>query len=1541
MATFQDGSGTVVLSGVRDGTADDTAATRGYVNGITPGSLTIHNWPGSFQSNFDVAVGSHWSRTVAGQLVVWTFVGHSDTTITSSNFSDYIPQANESYWTEFGAEGAANEYPDTFVELFYARTGTIWMGSDAHLYLATDDHVIHDTSTRNSNDPATTTTGWKRQDNNLPAAPASNSTSTQNYELQVSATGNTTSWVAATGGGGGGLNAVISDNTLRGNGASQSTALSVSRLQTWNTETAYVLGDMVVDNFDYQIYKADVANIPALQIVTLPTVQRVSFGTATGFTELRYLVEFVGTNPTLDPAQTYDFSIGNPGAAINVNFTILGSDISTTDLTGFWVISPTAPSYSVISGATPTVRTSQPLTNISISLGTAVANPRPGLDRARWVEVSNTDVDFEARYSPARGEALRWNEGTTEFVGAVEDIFFEDVLAANSTVVRGSDNVVRYTITGVLPAIVTALVAADRIVFTSARLPIRTFGTVTAGATPDSAVLVGTCIQGDGAEDSDAATVGDGILARGPQTFRGSFAAVSIIPESNSPVNLIEDFHSVADTTARMALTTSDVKFGDVVFQQDDQTEWQVTHAQTAVANFVNFSWSVSTTGTGARELAVHFSDLASMPTQASIYTLRSGADSWSFLGSRVTTRTASNNTIEWRIPDASIGGSANRDGLLRTGVFTTSSNALDFTQVGVNLNSVDDIRNQWPGSFTEDFTVTQGEFWVRDARVFTCISTRNINSGNHALFGPGANSVVWSELTNEHVIRTWPASYNNSEQFILRRGEIYQVDTDQVYISIIVDSLGNGIASNAVAIDSSTDFDTFNPTGSNSATFWRRFDGAGGSGGGTSNAAIINTSGVASLAAGITGEEIRDLIGALDPTDFTLHRNDEDLILTIDGSTTFTVDLNDVRQGPTLPARAHNNEVFWLNAPSGGRHAGLYRYDATISFWFPADAAFNDVVADTLTVDTRLQVPSHGNDLSVVDPNDAASIGDLLQEGRDIRNSLGPDVTVHGDLEEQPDTAAVYVQSIELDGSFSNETVGTFRHARQVPVQNNYPTLPTANANRTALVLAGFPDAPLRGRVGLHGTSRIDQYMPTANNGRIGGTIPLERALNGGDDYQPNEDFVAAGGFVDGVNDPVIRNPNAKFLLGQDNAQLINHDPATGNFTTPTDGILIGMTFEPHQLLLDHTGLYPLWTMDFQSRSITDSRNVGIFMEETPGTTGTPVGDALDALWNQGPGGNQPAGSFLDIRFGGQITPSNSQQVEYTLTLRDSTTYTFPAVMYDSNGDLVGEITTRTFNGNFFWRIPRALITSSTGTLPTQGRLTGIALNRGDPGEYHMRLKLGTNNDSLLRDDIGTLLFTENSQYSIISHLHVDSNNRLAVNAFIYEWNLGTSQWQVIGDNLRTSTGVTGFNVTVLSDSEAIDVINPTIRIGLAEYQNNSSLFINNLTMSKIFIAKAEAAFTANNALAIVNDATPFKGLAISNSTDGFEFTRLNHVDIPYSAYDPVAGTILPTANWLLPDTSTTDPVGFRTALGSTNWVPVSEAMSTDGSITRICYAA
>ena len=760
-------------------------------------------------------------------------------------------------------------------------------------------------------------------------------------------------------------------------------------------------------------------------------------------------------------------------------------------------------------------------------------------------------------------------------------------------------------------------------------------------------------------------------------------------------------------------------------------------------------------------------------------------------------------------------------------------------------------------------------------------------------------------------MIKDWPTAFDANDRFVIRDHEIYQLSTGQLYLRI------GGLQD----VQTSAVFTTNIPSDTNS--LWRRIDGAG-SGGGGGNAAIVDTAGTPTLAMNITAEEIRNLIGAgtLNETDFRLHRDNENLILNL-GNTTFTVDMQDIRQGPTLPVTAHNNEVFWLERTL--RVAEWQDCTATmldISVWFPADAVFDNANIDTLTVDARLQIPSHG-DLSLADANDAVSVGDLRAEAQAIRNSISPDVTVHGDLEEEDGTAYVYKQSIELTGAVAN-TEGTFRHARQVPLQNNYPTLPTADATRTALVLAGFPDAPLRGRQGSTGTHRMDQYQPTANAGRIGGTVPLERATSGTAGFQLDEDFVETGGFVDNPSDPRIDTPNARFLLGQDNGALINHDPAAGTFTTPTDGILVGMVFQPQRISADHTGKYPLWTMNFQAQSVSDSRNVGVFLEETPDPGTVPVLNPTDAEWLEN-------GEFFDIRWAsGDPTPSESEQVIYTLTFSDSTTYTFAGNDNDGN-----HITTRSNFGGFFWRVPRDLITFSGGDTPDSGFFTGLALRRSTPGEYNMRIRLGTNSDALLRDDDGLLLFTDGDEYAIISHLHITSNNRLALNAYVYRWDVVSQSWtQFVG--LRPAESVTGFNVSVLNTRESIDVLNPEIRIGLFEYQNNATSYNNNLAMSKIFIAKLEAAgFNAANALAIINDSTPFNGLAQSNATSGFEFTRLDYVDIPYTSYDSAAGTFLPTADWLLPDTSVSDPSGFRTALGSSGlWRPVSEAVQSDGDI-------
>ena len=789
------------------------------------------------------------------------------------------------------------------------------------------------------------------------------------------------------------------------------------------------------------------------------------------------------------------------------------------------------------------------------------------------------------------------------------------------------------------------------------------------------------------------------------------------------------------------------------------------------------------------------------------------------------------------------------------------------------------DLRVQdWPTQFASDFELNIGSLWTRTLGSnefvwqFVGHSDVTVTTSNFADYIPTASSPHWTELGSEGAANEYPSTF--SELFYARLGSIWLGSDGLLYI----------------ATESHLVHDAATLTSNDPVTALRGWD-------------RVHTTTTA--------------------TTFDFHRENEVINLTING-VHHSVDMNAIQYGAFLPRSGELRQVFGVVTPPTalGREE-IINYYVWDGQWRLASAIYNEVRATSLEVSGTATVPSH-TDVTTAPGGEAASISDLRQEGDRIRSSLAPDVSVHGTLEAEPNGSAVYTQSIELNGQFSDQTGGTFRHARQIPAVINYPTLPTANSSRTALMLAGFPDAPLRGRQGSPGTHRIDQYMPTIGQAnRLSGVAPLERAIHGSAGFQPDDSFVAAGGFVDGVNDPRIDNPNGRFLLGQNNGALAAHNPSTGAFGAATGGLLIGMTFEPHQLALRDTGLYPLWTMKFQARNVTDDRNVGVFMEETPEVTGISVGDTIEAEWFQD-------GAFLDIFFTSTETPSQSQQVEYILTLRDSSTFTIRA------NDGANHITTRQTIGGFGWRIPRALVTAySGGEIPEFGLYRGIALTRGQPGEYHMRIKLGTSFDARISDEDGLLDFTDGSQYSIISHLHVDNNGRIALNVYVYEWVLATQQWRLY-TGLRTESGVTGFRIGALNNSEAIDVINPEINIGLFEFQNNRTNFINNMSMSKIFIAKAEnTTFDANAATAIVNDSTAFKGLAVADTMPGFEFTRLNYVDVPYTTYDQSTGLITPTSNWLLPDTSATDAAGFRASLNSSGlWTPVSEASVNDSII-------
>ena len=1628
------GGGTTVVPVTNGSTNQDTTLTGITIAGddySIPGAISA--FPGSYQEDFDIKVNSLWSRTVASQLIVWRFTGHSDTTVVSSTFADYIPQSSSPHWTELGAEGAANTYPRAgdFQELFFARLGSVWQGSDANLYLATSDHVIHNEGTRTSNDPVTTTSGWRPLNSNLPVAPASNSTSAQNYELRVSATGDNTSWVAATTGGGGGgadlanwaettaydpgnvvINAkdfeiyqarerieagdvttpvpnvstigfgnvsthvgvyiitfaagtvaptpdsntvytvaagapynveftvmgsaitstiatvwliapsnttlvsgvhasglqedssavavttgatvtnpppnldsgpagrwqrisvpliddplrydlhtgleirwregattfvgtaqfvntntvvigpnntsisgttvttrglpvaaaqaavdatrlvthiddlaayrifdttsttpaqiaagtVVSDliaqvgdagqiipTTIEGlvDGVTASAApLTVreentANLATWSSGDDYAVGDMVVDVFDYHIYKADVAITEIVGAVPVPDVRQVAFGNSTGFTELRYLVEFEDAIPTIDLAETYRFDIGG---VLGVDFTVQGSDISTTDIPGFWVVSPTATSYTVLTGSTPTMETQQPTPVISITIGTVSANPRPGLDTDRWTEVSDTSVDYAARYSPSRGETLRWTEGSSELVGAVEDIYFHNVLAADSTVAEVNGEV-RYTISGVLPSVVTALVAADRVVFTSARTPIRTFGTVTAGSTPDEAILVGTCLQSDGDELSDASIVGAGILARGPVSFFGSFGAVSFVPESSGPTNTVEDFHSVADQAARQALTASQVKFGDVVFQQDTKEFWEATHETGPVANYLNFTWAASLVD-GSRELALHFSDLASMPISGNTYSLVSGGDAWSFNGSSVTTRTAINNTIEWRIRDASVGGSPNRTGLRRAGSLTTTDGDITYTLITATDDPV--------VSLTEDnqtLTVTVDG-------VSASVQTRDVKFGGTL---PSASSSL--------------------------RGEVYVV-------------YGNGYRDANLHI-----FD---------GTAWQ--------------SANLN-------------------IGDLEVA----------------------------------------GEADFLNSPQVPGHS-------------------------------RSQVTGTGN------ANDAATITDVRIIADVLREEFGHTVSPHGVLEQEPGTSYRHVQGIELGGDFADDPNGTFRHARLVDQSVEYPTVREtvdANANTNNAVnstfgasfvplQAGlFPSAPLRGQQGsVHDTFRLQQYHNSAD-----AAMEVGLGHNSGQ-FIAHDRFNAMGGLADNPNDPSGTPINARYHLRGEG--LIDSDAASGSLTTRNGGYAIGMVFSPtgaaYSGSLDDEAL---WSMDFGAGSPSDDRNVGVFMEETPGETTIPVGDINSAEWLED-------GAFLDLQFNGQITPVTSTTIIYTLTLRDASTIRFYA--HDTEGN---SITERDRFGYHFWRIPRALIIDySGGAIPDEGYYNGIALDRTGTDHYRIRVKQGTNQTDLLSDVDGFVELNPNNTYNIVSYLHLNSDNRITINVRLFDWNSTTESWDIRSSLGHTGTLV-GYRVTdsTTTNADRIHLTSPRINIGQSEYRSYASVTNNRITMSKTFIARSVNLDAGNTILdAMATSESPFRGLIVSAASDGYEIQDLPYVDIPYTAYDNATKTITPAANWLVPNIVATPTdaqrTQFRNSLNSDgSWTPVSVAAAADGT--------
>ena len=534
------------------------------------------------------------------------------------------------------------------------------------------------------------------------------------------------------------------------------------------------------------------------------------------------------------------------------------------------------------------------------------------------------------------------------------------------------------------------------------------------------------------------------------------------------------------------------------------------------------------------------------------------------------------------------------------------------------------------------------------------------------------------------------------------------------------------------------------------------------------------------------------------------------------------------------------------------------------------------------------------------------------------------------------------HVQGIELGGDFADDPNGTFRHARLMPRSIEYPTVretvdlntttnnainSTFGSSFTALQAGLWPQAPIRGQQGsVHDTFRLQQYH---------GTNAVSEVGLGGNAGQfiPHAFFMENGGLADATTDPAGSPINARYHVTD--GGLITTHAASGLLNEIEDGFAIGMVFSPNEAgtisgLVDEA----LWSMDFGATSVGDNRNVGVYLEETPGTTTMSVGDPIDAEWVAQGSVN---GAFYDIRFGGHITPSSSQSVIYTVTLRDSTTYTFPS--HDGDGN---QITTREFNGNFFWRIPRVLITSSSPPLPRVAFDQGIAVTRNEGDHYRIRIKEGTGQTALLQSNNVTYELDPNMTYNMISYLRVNSsnNNRLSIIVRLFTWDANNSEWAAV-PSLGVGGGpLTGYRIADNTTSAArrLGLSRPYFNIGLSEYQTSSTYSNNYNTMSKTFIARANSV-QANNVLdALATSGSPFRGLIESASSDGYEIQDLPYVDIPYTAYDNATGTITPAANWLVTNVpaNPTDAqrVLFRNSLNSDgSWTPVSVAAAADGT--------
>ena len=182
-------------------------------------------------------------------------------------------------------------------------------------------------------------------------------------------------------------------------------------------------------------------------------------------------------------------------------------------------------------------------------------------------------MDDEERYSAASGDLIRWTEGSTSYNGTTDRVYFNTVTTANA-VISGTGAALRVTYSGLTVDEATALVAADRILINTGTASARIVGIATAGTATTEVVVQFTSIRADAADFTDGAVIGGLVAAAGVNVGLTAFATVTIVADAPSPTNLVEDFHSVANAAARTALTSSEVKFGDLVFQQDDNSFW-------------------------------------------------------------------------------------------------------------------------------------------------------------------------------------------------------------------------------------------------------------------------------------------------------------------------------------------------------------------------------------------------------------------------------------------------------------------------------------------------------------------------------------------------------------------------------------------------------------------------------------------------------------------------------------------------------------------------------------------------------------------------------------------------------------------------------------------------------------------------------------------------------------------------------------------------------------------------------------------------------